>query len=250
MEFLTGRLLSNSLMNIGLDDEFRGALQDLEVELDQIRGIEQDAALGNGGLGRLAACILDSMATLSLPGFGYGIRYEYGIFFQTHRGAARRSSIRTPGCATATRGSCRGRKCSSRCASAAATITFTRRARTAALPLGRYRRRVRDGVRHAGAWLRQRHGQQHAAVVGQGDARLQPAALQSRATTSRPSSRRPTRRTSRRCSTRTTRRPVGRELRLKQQYFFVSASLQDIVQAFVDGQRSLRRPSRTASPSS
>ena len=83
MEFLTGRLLSNSLLNIGLDDEFRGALADLEVELDELRGVEQDAALGNGGLGRLAACILDSMATLSVPGFGYGIRYEYGIFFQS-----------------------------------------------------------------------------------------------------------------------------------------------------------------------
>ncbi|HQZ37517.1 MAG TPA: glycogen/starch/alpha-glucan phosphorylase [Vicinamibacterales bacterium] len=83
LEFLTGRLLSNSLQNIGLDLALRGALADLEVELDGIQDIEQDAALGNGGLGRLAACILDSMATLSLPGVGYGIRYEYGLFFQT-----------------------------------------------------------------------------------------------------------------------------------------------------------------------
>lgn len=83
MEFLTGRLLSNALLNSGLDDEFRAALAELEIELDTIQGVEQDAALGNGGLGRLAACILDSMATLSVPGFGYGIRYEYGIFFQT-----------------------------------------------------------------------------------------------------------------------------------------------------------------------
>ncbi|MDH4066595.1 MAG: glycogen/starch/alpha-glucan phosphorylase, partial [Acidobacteriota bacterium] len=82
MEFLTGRLLSNSLLNLGLDREFQSALADLEVDLDDLRSIEQDAALGNGGLGRLAACILDSMATLSLPGVGYGIRYEYGIFFQ------------------------------------------------------------------------------------------------------------------------------------------------------------------------
>ncbi len=82
MEFLTGRLLSNSLLNLGVDDEFRAALADLAVEFDDIRTVEQDAALGNGGLGRLAACILDSMATLSLPGFGYGIRYEYGLFYQ------------------------------------------------------------------------------------------------------------------------------------------------------------------------
>jgi glycogen phosphorylase len=82
-EFLTGRLLSNSLLNIGLGAEFHAALADLDVDLDGISAIEQDAALGNGGLGRLAACILDSMATLSLPGIGYGIRYEYGLFYQT-----------------------------------------------------------------------------------------------------------------------------------------------------------------------
>jgi len=82
MEFLTGRLLSNSLMNLGLYEPYKEALSDLELEMEDLREIEPDAALGNGGLGRLAACILDSMATLSLPGYGYGIRYEYGLFFQ------------------------------------------------------------------------------------------------------------------------------------------------------------------------
>ncbi len=82
MEFLTGRLLANSILNLGLHEPYRQALADLELELDELREIEPDAALGNGGLGRLAACILDSMATLSLPGYGYGIRYEYGLFFQ------------------------------------------------------------------------------------------------------------------------------------------------------------------------
>jgi len=82
MEFLTGRLLSNSLMNLGLYDQYREVLSDLDLELEDVRAIEPDAGLGNGGLGRLAACILDSMASLSLPGFGYGIRYEYGMFFQ------------------------------------------------------------------------------------------------------------------------------------------------------------------------
>jgi glycogen phosphorylase len=82
MEFLTGRLLSNSLLNMGLYDECREALSDLELDIDRIRELEMDAALGNGGLGRLAACFLDSMATLSLPGYGYGIRYEYGMFTQ------------------------------------------------------------------------------------------------------------------------------------------------------------------------
>ena len=82
MEFLMGRTLMNSLHNLGFDQQYRKALSDLGVDLDKVREIEQDAALGNGGLGRLAACFLDSMATLELPGYGYGIRYEYGMFAQ------------------------------------------------------------------------------------------------------------------------------------------------------------------------
>ena len=82
MEFLMGRSLMNSLQNLGFDQQYRQALSDLGVDLDKVREIEQDAALGNGGLGRLAACFLDSMATLELPGYGYGIRYEYGMFAQ------------------------------------------------------------------------------------------------------------------------------------------------------------------------
>src|SRR5512144_634110 len=82
MEFLTGRLLTNSLLNMGFYGECREALADLELDIDRIRELEADAALGNGGLGRLAACFLDSMATLRLPGYGYGIRYEYGMFTQ------------------------------------------------------------------------------------------------------------------------------------------------------------------------
>src|SRR5208337_2121956 len=82
MEFLTGRLLSNSLLNMGFYGECREALSELELDLERIRELEADAALGNGGLGRLAACFLDSMATLRLPGYGYGIRYEYGMFNQ------------------------------------------------------------------------------------------------------------------------------------------------------------------------
>ncbi len=82
MEFLTGRLLTNSLLNMGFYDECRQALAELELDIDRIGELEQDSALGNGGLGRLAACFLDSMATLGLPGYGYGIRYEYGMFNQ------------------------------------------------------------------------------------------------------------------------------------------------------------------------
>lgn len=82
MEFLMGRTLMNSLLNLGFDQQYRQALNELGIDLEQIREIEHDAALGNGGLGRLAACFLDSMATLDLPGYGYGIRYEYGMFAQ------------------------------------------------------------------------------------------------------------------------------------------------------------------------
>src|SRR5687768_12262436 len=82
LEFLMGRTLMNSVQNLGFDPQFREALRELGIDLDAVREIEPDAALGNGGLGRLAACFLDSMATLDLPSFGYGIRYEYGMFAQ------------------------------------------------------------------------------------------------------------------------------------------------------------------------
>lgn len=82
MEFLMGRTLENSLINLGMYDEFREAMTSLGYDFESIVDDEQDAGLGNGGLGRLAACFLDSMATMSIPAYGYGIRYEYGIFRQ------------------------------------------------------------------------------------------------------------------------------------------------------------------------
>ncbi len=82
MEFLIGRALVNSLLNIGCYDEFKQVLEDVGLSLDELAEAEEEAALGNGGLGRLAACYLDSLATLQLPGFGYGIRYDYGMFSQ------------------------------------------------------------------------------------------------------------------------------------------------------------------------
>lgn len=82
MEFLMGRTLMNSLLNLSIEPQCREALLRHGVDLQQVREMEPDAALGNGGLGRLAACFLDSMATLNLPGYGYGIRYEYGMFAQ------------------------------------------------------------------------------------------------------------------------------------------------------------------------
>jgi len=82
LEFLIGRLLVDNLSNLGLLDVARQAMAELGVELERIRQIEPDAALGNGGLGRLAACFMESMATLRLAAHGYGIRYEHGLFRQ------------------------------------------------------------------------------------------------------------------------------------------------------------------------
>jgi starch phosphorylase len=82
LEFLIGRLLFDSLNNLGLTDTMRAALHELGVDLDRLREQEPDAALGNGGLGRLAACFMESMATLSIAAYGYGIRYNHGLFRQ------------------------------------------------------------------------------------------------------------------------------------------------------------------------
>ncbi len=85
LEFLMGRALGNNLLNLGLHDTMKSALASMGIELSDLLEQEVDAGLGNGGLGRLAACYLDSMATLSLPAYGYGIRYEFGIFDQEIR---------------------------------------------------------------------------------------------------------------------------------------------------------------------
>ena len=82
LEFLIGRLLIDSLNNLNLLEPMRAALKELGVSLDALREIEPDAALGNGGLGRLAACFMESLATLSVATYGYGIRYQHGLFRQ------------------------------------------------------------------------------------------------------------------------------------------------------------------------
>ncbi len=87
-EFLLGRALANNLIALGLYDDVKQVLGDMKLELADLLEQEPDAGLGNGGLGRLAACFLDSLATLSLPAFGYGIRYQFGIFEQVLRAGA------------------------------------------------------------------------------------------------------------------------------------------------------------------
>ncbi len=83
MEFLMGRTLSNAMLNLGVNDNVSQAMYDLGLDLEELIEAEPDAGLGNGGLGRLAACFIDSCATLQLPVTGYGLRYEYGMFSQT-----------------------------------------------------------------------------------------------------------------------------------------------------------------------
>ncbi|KAI4453732.1 glycogen phosphorylase [Holotrichia oblita] len=82
MEFLLGRLLSNNLLNLGLKDICEEGLKDFGIDLGELETVEPDAGLGNGGLGRLAACFLDSLASLQMPGHGCGIRYRHGLFEQ------------------------------------------------------------------------------------------------------------------------------------------------------------------------
>lgn len=80
-----GRALQNTMLNLGIQSACDEAMYQLGLDIEELQEIEEDAGLGNGGLGRLAACFLDSMATLGLSAYGYGIRYEYGIFVQRIR---------------------------------------------------------------------------------------------------------------------------------------------------------------------
>ena len=82
LEFLMGRTLNNAMLNLDLEEPIRNTMQKIGCELEEVSQEEADAGLGNGGLGRLAACFLDSCASLDLPVTGYGIRYEYGMFHQ------------------------------------------------------------------------------------------------------------------------------------------------------------------------
>lgn len=95
MEFLVGRLLENYLINLGAREMVEEGLRDLGIELEELLECERDPGLGNGGLGRLAACFMDSMAAEDMPCVGMGIRYRYGLFRQRIQSAGRRRSRMT-----------------------------------------------------------------------------------------------------------------------------------------------------------
>lgn len=80
-----GRSLTNTMTNLGISNSIEEVVYQMGLDMEELEEIEEDAGLGNGGLGRLAACFLDSMATLGLAAYGYGIRYDYGIFTQSIR---------------------------------------------------------------------------------------------------------------------------------------------------------------------
>ena len=103
LEFLMGRALGNAMLNLGIADEVHKMLYDFGIEFEDMESSEQDAGLGNGGLGRLAACFLDSCATLQLPVMGYGLRYDYGMFRQKIENGIR-SKNQTTGCVMAIHG--------------------------------------------------------------------------------------------------------------------------------------------------
>lgn len=82
LEFLQGKSLDNALLNLGVKPEYAAVVQNLGFKMEDLLEEERDAGLGNGGLGRLASCYIDSLSTLNIPGWGYGLRYQYGIFRQ------------------------------------------------------------------------------------------------------------------------------------------------------------------------
>ena len=241
LEFLIGRLLIDALNNLQLLEPMRAALAELGVDLDRLREIEPDAALGNGGLGRLAACFMESMATLAIAAYGYGIRYNHGTVPPGASRTAGSANIRKPGCLWAIRGNSNGREVELHDrlrrlggGDTGADGTTMRMSGSRPKPSRRWPTTppmVGWRGRHVNTlrlWSARALDPLRLDTFNHGDHRR-------RACRAR---RAPTR--SRRCCIRATTPRPGQELRLRQEYFFAAASLQDIC--------SPPRPAVTAHP--
>ena len=167
LEFLIGRTLGNSVLNLDVESAVTEALDELGMTLEELREQEVDAGLGNGGLGRLAACFLDSMATLALPATGMGIRYEYGMFSQKIVNGEQEEQpdnwLRlTNPWDVRLRGKLDGRKGQT------------------PQPLGNQGLRARSPLRHSDSGLQEQHREQPAPLERQVHRRLRPLLLQQR----------------------------------------------------------------------
>ena len=231
LEFLMGRTLGNSLINLGLVEQCHEAVVELGYDLEALREAEWDAGLGNGGLGRLAACFLDSLATLELPSYGYGLRYDYGIF---HQRIVDGAQVETPD------GWLRyGNPWEIARPGDQFTVKLYGRVEQHVNErgppdhaMGRHRRRHRRSPTTLRCPVTGTRRSTRCACGRRGPPRSSTSATSTRATTSGRWRRRRSPRTSPACCTPTTTRPQGRELRLKQEYFFVSATMQDVVRRY------------------
>ena len=236
LEFLIGRSLENNLFNLGVIEVCREFLAENGIDLQPLFEEEPDAALGNGGLGRLAACFLDSLATLDMPGYAYGINYEFGLFRQEIRDGyqverpdswQRETSpwlVARPeeACVDSGVWSNRDRREPQRRVPIAVGGPAALVGIPSDLPISGYGSRTVNFVR---LYLGRRLG------------RIRHADLQRRRLHQGGRAEDGLRRPSRRCSIRRTRCAAGRELRLLQEYFFVACAVRDIVAAFLRTRR-------------
>ena len=178
LEFLIGRTLGNSIINLQVEENVAKALQDMGFSLEDLREAEIDAGLGNGGLGRLAACFLDSLATLGVPADGYGIRYDYGIFQPENREripggrAGRVDDARTYPWEVARP------EYTFRIQFGGRVIDQSNDQGEIGNRMGGYGRRPGHGLRHARSRLRKPDCQQPAALVRQGHRGIRPGIFQ------------------------------------------------------------------------
>jgi starch phosphorylase len=226
-EYLLGRQLDNALLATNLQATARHALATLDLDLDELREFEVEPGLGNGGLGRLAACFLDSLATMSIPAVGYGIRYEYGIFQQAFNEEGRQVEVPDTwlrhgnpwefphpemSVEVGFGGTVTPAKNGSDRASGSPETTVL------GVPYNYMVPGYHNGVVNT---LRLWRAQATNAFDLHGSS--------TPATTPRPCARRPSPRTSPRCSTPRTPLRRASELRLQQQYFFVACSINDFI---------------------